>query len=414
MESKKGLIRTIFLYTVAAIAIYWLFHETGTIFGILGYIYRICSPFIAGSVIAFILNVPMRALEKLLGDIQSAAFRRALALLLTIVLISVVIAAVIILLVPQIKETSMTLANELPAFGERAVKWVVDFSDSHPQIVRWLVRNTSVETLDMATVIQEAATIIGDTTTKILNSTVNAVGSITSGIINAVIAVFFAIYALIRKDMLVHQCKKLLYSFLPERVCDQIVRIMRLTNSTFSNFISGQCLEALNLGLMFALVMLIFRMPYVPLVSVLVAVTALVPIVGAFVGCVMGAIFILVDNPMQALWFVVLFLVLQQIEDNLIYPRVVGNSIGLPTMWVLVAVTVGGSTMGVFGMLFMIPFFSVIYTLLREITGKRLEKKGIDPEKLECMPMDHRSHRRLQWEARLRKWKEKRQGNKKK
>ncbi len=167
-----------------------------------------------------------------------------------------------------------------------------------------------------------------------------------------------------------------------------------MTNATFSNFLSGQCLEACILGCLFAVSMAIFRMPYIPLVSVLVAVTALVPVVGAFVGCIVGAFFILVDDPILAIWFVVLFLVLQQIENNMIYPRVVGTSIGLPGMWVLLAVTVGGELMGVGGMLLMIPLVSVLYALLREITDSRLKKRQIPEEKLQDQPPELRSRLR--------------------
>jgi predicted PurR-regulated permease PerM len=159
-----------------------------------------------------------------------------------------------------------------------------------------------------------------------------------------------------------------------------------MTNSTFSNFISGQCLEALILGCMFAVSMLIFKMPYIPLISVIISVTALVPIVGAFVGCAIGAFFILMHDPALAFWFVVMFLVLQQIEGNMIYPRVVGTSVGLPGMWVLVAVAVGGDLMGVGGMLLMIPLSSVMYSLAREFTNNRLEERGIPREKLQDHP----------------------------
>ena len=163
---------------------------------------------------------------------------------------------------------------------------------------------------------------------------------------------------------------------------------MRLANVTFSNFISGQCLEAVILGCLFAIVMAILKMPYIPLVSVIIAVTALIPVVGAFVGCIVGAFFILVNDPFQALTFIAMFLVLQQLENNLIYPRVVGTSIGLPGMWVLVAVTVGGEIMGVGGMLAMIPLTSVMYTLAREFTNRRLAERNIPEEKLWDHPID--------------------------
>ena len=199
---------------------------------------------------------------------------------------------------------------------------------------------------------------------------------------DAVLSIVFALYCLARKEILARQGRRLLYAFVPEKISDEVVRIGRMTNTTFSNFISGQCLEALILGAMFAIVMTIFKMPYVPLVSVIISVTALVPIVGAFVGCAVGAFFILVLDPVLAFWFVVLFLVLQQIEGNLIYPRVVGTSIGLPGMWVLVAVAFGGDLMGVGGMLLMIPLASVLYALARDITDKRLTQRQIAKDKL--------------------------------
>jgi predicted PurR-regulated permease PerM len=202
-----------------------------------------------------------------------------------------------------------------------------------------------------------------------------------------VIAVVFALYCLGNKEILARQGRRLLYSTLSERTSDEIIRVMRLTNVTFSNFISGQCLEAVILGCLFAVVMAILKLPYIPLVSVIIAVTALIPVVGAFVGCIVGAFFILVNDPLQAVTFIAMFLVLQQLENNLIYPRVVGTSIGLPSMWVLVAVTIGGEIMGVAGMLVMIPLVSVVYTLGREFTEARLNQRNIPIEKLEPQPV---------------------------
>ncbi len=193
------------------------------------------------------------------------------------------------------------------------------------------------------------------------------------------------------KERLACQGRVLLYAYLPERWADETVRILRIANSTFSNFISGQCIEVLILGSMFAVTMYLFKMPYVPLVSVLVAVTAFIPIVGAWIGCILGAFFILVNDPMQAVWFIVLFLILQEIENNLVYPRVVGTSIGLPSMWVLFAVTIGGSLMGVAGMILMIPLFSVVYTVLREYALRRVKVRQIDPDKLRDHPPELKS-----------------------
>ena len=203
---------------------------------------------------------------------------------------------------------------------------------------------------------------------------------------NAFISVAFSFYALSRKEILARQGRRILYSIIPERSSDEVIRILRLTNTTFSNFISGQFLEAIILGCLFAVAMAVFGMPYIALVSVIIAVTALVPLVGAFVGCFLGAFFIMVDNPVQALTFIAMFLVIQQLENNLIYPRVVGTSIGLPGMWVLAAVTIGGELMGVGGMLIMIPFTSVMYALLREFTERRLAERNIPVWKLNNQP----------------------------
>ena len=261
----------------------------------------------------------------------------------------------------------------------------------HPELQEWILANTELENIDWTSLLQKAGSVVGDSVSTIVDSTFSAIGSVTGAIVNAVISVVFAIYCLSRKEILARQCRRVMYSVLPERFTDEVIRIMRLTNSTFSNFISGQCLEACILGCLFAVTMLIFKMPYVPLVSVVIAVTALVPVVGAFVGCALGAFFILVNDPLQALTFVIMFLVLQQLENNLIYPRVVGTSIGLPGMWVLVAVTIGGEIMGVGGMLVMIPLVSVLYTLLREFTDKRLLERGIPAEKLMEQPPEIKS-----------------------
>ena len=349
------------------------------------------SPFVLGAALAFILNVPMRAIEKLLGGVSKPGVRRALALLLTFVAIILVLALVVILLIPQIDATAKTFIAELPGFFRRVEVVISEFLAENPQILQWLTENTNFENFDWATIVQKAVEIAGNSVSSIVNGAFSAVGSVFSVALDVVIGLVFALYCLGRKEILARQGRRLIYSLLPEKVCDEIVRILRMTNSAFSNFISGQCLEALILGCMFAVSMAIFGMPYIPLVSVLIAVTALVPIVGAFVGCIVGAFFILVDSPMLAVWFVVMFLVLQQIEGNLIYPKVVGTSIGLPGMWVLVAVTVGGDTMGITGMLVMIPLAAVVYSLMREFTNFQLKNRNIPEEKLNDQPPELKS-----------------------
>ena len=392
MEINKKAFRSLIGGVLLCIVVYWLLHETDRVAHVLKGIYNLLSPFVLGAALAFILNVPMRAIElRLLGGIPKPGARRAVALLLTFVAIILVLAMVIILLIPQIDATAQAFVGELPGFFARSEALIREFLADNPEILEWLNNNTDFENFNWMALAQKAAQIAGNSVTTIVNGAFSAVGSVLQVLLNAVIGLVFALYCLGRKEILARQGRRLLYSVLPEPVCDKIVRIMRMTNSAFSNFISGQCLEAVILGGMFAVAMAIFRMPYMPLVSVLIAVTALVPIVGAFVGCIVGAFFILVDSPVQAVWFVVLFLVLQQIEGNLIYPRVVGTSIGLPGMWVLFAVTVGGDTMGVAGMLLMIPLASVVYALMREFTVYRLEHRNIAPEKLIDQPPELKS-----------------------
>lgn len=384
---KKTLTR-IFFVGLGCIFVYWLLHETERFNAFWGSLTGMISPFLIGAALAFVFNVPMRAIERHMDVNEKTGLRRALAILLTLLAFVLVLTVVFLLLIPQIGVTFQTLVPQLTEFAGRMEENVKFFLTENPDITTWLGSGINLENMNWGELVQKALAMVGGSVTIIANGAFSAVGSITGGIVDAVIGLVFALYCLARKEVLARQAKKLLYALLPEKTSDEVLRIFRLTNTIFSSFLSGQCLEAVILGCLFAVAMWIFGMPYITLVSVLVAVTALVPMVGAFIGCALGAFFILVDNPMQALWFVVMFLVIQQIEGNLIYPRVVGTSIGLPGMWVLVAVAIGGELMGVGGMLIMVPLTSVLYTLLREFVNKRLAARGIAPEKLQVQPTE--------------------------
>lgn len=384
IDKKTG--KYVFFAVIACILFAWLLNETERVQTVFGVIKSVLSPFIIGSVLAFIINVPMRGYEKLLRRLKSAKVRRVIALTLTVLSVLLVLTLVFLLLIPQVGETAETFINRVPAFVSNLQGEITAFLDEHPQALEWLNEYTNFDAADVSGFIEKIVDWGGNFAVTVLEGTFSAVGSLASTMMNVVIGIAFALYCLFQKELLARQGRRLLYAFFPEKFGDKVVRIMRLSNSTFSNFLTGQCLEVCILGVMFAISMAIFQMPYIPLVSVLVAVTAFIPVVGAFVGCIIGALFILVDNPMQAVWFVVMFLVIQQIENNLIYPRVVGTSIGLPGMWVLVAVAVGGEFMGVAGMFLMIPLFAVMYTLMREIVKKRLNKRGISGEKLNDQP----------------------------
>lgn len=391
MEISKKTLKSIFLGVVGCIVLYWLLIETERVKTIIQVIKNVVSPFFVGASFAFVINVPMRSMEGMLRKINKDSLRRAVAILLTFILVLLVLTLVFWLLVPQLIDTVQMLVPKLYTFFSDLEAWFKNLMQDNPQLMKWITDNTDFENLDWAGLAQKLITMISNSLTTIVSGAFLALGSVSSFFINLFISVVFAIYCLFQKENLARQGRKLLYAFLPEKFSDEVIRVLRLSNATFSNFLSGQCIEVCILGLLFAVSMAIFRMPYIPLVSVLVAVTAFIPIVGAWVGCIFGAFFILVANPVQAFWFVIMFLVLQQIENNMIYPRVVGTSIGLSGMWVLVAVSVGGNLMGVAGMFLMIPVVSVAHTVLSEYTEKRLNTRDIDSDKLKEHPPELRS-----------------------
>ena len=387
MHIDKKMMHRLFLLGAGCILFAWLVLDTARATELFTTIWELIAPFVTGAAIAFVFNVPMRAIENQLEGIRQRGIRRTFSILLTIAALALVITFVVELLVPQIRLTVHALSQQIPAFVEKTAANLVIFMDENPEIKAFILESFNLESIEWSTLLKEMLTVISDSITSVMGGAVNVIGNLTGIIVNTVISIVFAIYSLSRKEVLARQGRRILYSILSEHRADEIVRVFRLTNVTFSNFISGQCLEAVILGCLFAIVMAVLKMPYIPLVSVVIVVTALIPVVGAFVGCIVGAFFILVNDPLQALTFVAMFLILQQIEGNLIYPRVVGTSIGLPGMWVLVAVTVGGELMGVGGMFVMIPLASVAYALGREFTDKRLAERNIPLEKLQDQPI---------------------------
>ena len=391
MQIDKKMMHRIFLLVAGSIVFAWLVLDTARASDLFTRIWELISPFVIGAAIAFVFNVPMRAIERPLEGIRRHSVRRGFSLILTIAALAIVITFVVELLVPQIRLTVDSLSQQIPAFVEKTAASLVILMDKNPELKAWILETLNLQSIEWSAFIKQMLTIVGESVSSVMGGAFSVIGNVTGAIVNTVISIVFAIYCLCRKEILARQGRRILYSLLPENWTDEIIRVLRLTNVTFSNFISGQCLEALILGCLFALVMALLKMPYIPLVSVVIAVTALIPVVGAFVGCVVGAFFILVNDPIQAVTFIGMFLVLQQLENNLIYPRVVGTSIGLPGMWVLVAVTIGGGIMGVGGMFAMIPLAAVGYTLAREFTDRRLAQRNIPPEKLMDQPMEIKS-----------------------
>ena len=337
------------------------------------------TPFLVGAAMAFVLNLPTGFIErKLFGfwkNPKATGVKRGLSIVLAIIFVIALIVFVILMVVPQLTRTLMELGNVVPAFFKELLVKLEELSLQYPE---WKSAFAALEeiSIDWSSVISYVTTFLSAGLGNIVSSTVGFAGNLAGMIFDCVISLVFAVYILSGKEKLGGQVKKLLYAYLPEKGYEKVLKISALCNHNFAKFISGQCLEAVILGTMFVVCMSIFRMPYAVLVGVLIAFTALIPIVGAFIGCAVGAFLILMVSPMKALVFVIMFLVLQQLEGNLIYPRVVGNSVGLPAIWVLVAVSVGGSMFGIGGMLVFIPLMSTLYALLRENVNLRIHKKN--------------------------------------
>ena len=383
MEWNKQSIKSLLLVVCGGVAFYCALQNLDVVWGAVRGLLGILAPFLLGGALAFILNVPMRAIERhlLKNSRRGARLRRPLALVLTLLAVLGVLALASLVIGPGIADAVMSIIREIPAAFDRLQKQLNGLSESLaeylPMIQEWLA-GVNINWESLSRKVLEYAQALG---TGLVSSGSGFIGGVVSGVSTFVIGLIFSFYILLQKEKLSRHGRQVIYGLLPLRQADRTLEILRLASRTFSSFLSGQCLEACILGTLFAVAMTIFRMPYALLVGVLIALTALIPIVGAFIGCAVGALLIAIDDPWKALWFIVLFLVLQQIEGNLIYPHVVGSSVGLPSIWVLAAVTLGGSLMGITGMLFFIPLCSVLYALFRSYVKERLAKKGVPPEK---------------------------------
>ena len=345
------------------------------VLGLLAAAVNMAAPFILGAAIAFVLNVPMRRIESSLSHVLKKGSRllRPVSMALSILLVAGVLFLVMFVVAPQLVRTLLGLQSSIPVFFGEVRQWLEQLFAENPQI---LINMEQIQ-IDWQQLFNDSLKFLKNGAGSMLDTTFSAAISIVNGMSTFLIGFIFSIYILLQKENLIRQIKKLLAAFLPERTVEGIVRIAALTSRTFSNFFTGQCMEAVILGSMFFIVLVVLRLPYALLIGVLIAFTALIPVFGAFIGWAVGAFLMLIISPMDALLFSVVFFTLQQIEGNMIYPHVVGNSVGLPSIWVLVAVTLGGSMMGVVGMLIFIPLCSVLYTLLRDTVNERLKRRKL-------------------------------------
>lgn len=337
-------------------------------------------PFIIGFGIAFILNIPMKFIEHhLFGKalkqekktVQKLA--RPVSLVLSICFVICIIVIVMLVVVPELGATFVNIAKKIEENIPVFQKWIDNVFGNNPEVVKW------AQSLDIepGKIIDSVLSVLKNGVNNIVSSTVSITMGLLTTAMNVSIGFVFACYVLLQKEKLLQQIKKAMYAMFPEKPVRYLTHVWNLANRIFSSFITGQCIEAVILGSMFFVSMTILHFPYAMLVGVLISFTALIPLFGGIIGCWVAFFLILMISPVKAVLFLGLFLILQQIEGNLIYPHVVGGSVGLPSIWVLVAVTIGGSLMGIAGMLIFIPTVSVIYTLFREWVYARLEKKQL-------------------------------------
>ena len=388
MEWNKQKILGLLAVVCGGVAFYTVVQNLPAVALGLGWLLRILAPFLLGGAIAFVLNVPMRAIERHLfpHSRKGRGLRRPLALVLTLVAVLGVLTLATSVIGPGVADAVMTIVRQVPAALDRCREQLETLASYLPLLEESLTElELKLPWNDWYAAAVEFAKNLG---TGLVSSGSGLIGGVVSGVSTFVIGLIFSFYLLMQKEKLSRQVRQILYALLPLRWADRTLEVLRLTNRTFSSFLSGQCLEAVILGTLFVVSMTLFRLPYALLVGVLISLTALIPIVGAFIGCGVGALLIAVTDPWKALFFIVLFLILQQIEGNLIYPHVVGSSVGLPSIWVLAAVTLGGKLMGILGMLFFIPLCSVLYALFRSFVKDRLAEKKVPAVKWRAPPPD--------------------------
>lgn len=363
------------------------------LFDLLGTIVNIFSPFILGVVFAFMLNVLNNFVEnKVFGGIKPGKIwnkiKRPISIAISLLTVFLIVIFVIYLIIPQLQNSVTLFINSLPEYKEEIIDILNNFdADINTiEIVSDYLDNFGKVVTDF----------IKDNSEDVITVTTEVVGSVVNIVSKGVIAIVFAIYILAQKDNLKRQIHKVMDAYIKPKTANKIKNIANLSNKTFSNFVTGQCLEALIFGSLCFSGMLIFKIPYALPIAVLLGFTALIPIFGAVIGTILGAILIFMVSPIKSIIFIVFVLIIQQLENNLIYPKVVGKSVGLPGMWVLLSVTVGGSIGGLIGLIVATPLCSVLYALVSQTVNEKLKKNKIaqkvQEKKLEEKTLESEMH----------------------
>lgn len=370
---NKKLFRSLLLLITYTILLVTLLGNQATVFSFIGQTIHVLKPILFGCVIAFILNQPCKFFARILQRHLPFRLKRAarpVAVVLSYVVLLGAIALLVSFIIPG-------LTNSISTFVGNLSTYIGNLQD----LYNWAVNTFDLEmlgTLDLSgfsSTLQKLLNEALNTVATAVPQLVGATAKLVSFVVTLFLSVIFSIYLLASGPRLGAQCRRLVVTYLPEKLADRVLRVSRLTGTTFTNFITGQVTEAIILGALCFVGMSIFRFQYAPLISVIIAVSALVPIAGAYLGAGLACLLLVMIEPIQAVWFLVFIVVLQQLEGNLIYPRVVGTSIGIPGLWVLAAVTVGGGLFSFAGMLLGVPVTAVFYALLRDDMAQRAQRK---------------------------------------
>ena len=374
MDGVKIDYKKILEIVLIGIGCYWALNNFQIILDIFNSILAVIMPFLLGIMIAFILNVLMIRIEKILSrfilDKKYTSFKRVISIIVSLLIVIGVIGIIITLIIPELTNAIKVIVKSFPETFEQLQVWINQNGNSFPQLETW------INSVDLNSIASELSGLFKIGLTGMLGSTVDVISMFFTSILNLVVGIVFALYILMSKETLKRQSHKLIDAYIPKRISVKLLEVGTLARTTFSNFVIGQTVEAFILGTLCAVGMAVLNLPYAPMVGSLVGITAFVPIVGAFIGGGIGAFMILTVDQMQALIFIIFLVVLQQLEGDLIYPRVVGSSVGLPSIWVLFAVTVGGGLWGITGMLFSVPVLSVVYALIKG----HVNKSGTKPK----------------------------------
>lgn len=371
-EREKQLLKV----AMAAILFYFALLRTDVIFAIGAKVLEVAKPFLIGGAMAFVINVPMKKIEALLKNTKMKKGHRGIALILTLLLLLLFISCFLLIVVPQLSQAVTKLVIRLQQLAE-TIPQLIENNSHKLSILEQAIVALEIDWRSMG---QNFINYLQNFAKDLVNSSTSVISGVVSGFTTFLLSFIFSIYLVTGKEKIKTALSELTAVLLPDRENKRLIHIITLADSMFSSFLSGQCLEALVLGAMFVVIMSLFRLPYAFLIGIIIGVTALIPVMGAFIGCAVGFVLILLESPVQAIWFLVLFLILQQIEGNIIYPRVVGGTIGLPSVLVFMSVIIGGELMGVVGMLLFIPSVSVVYTLLKEFVAERRRQTATKTE----------------------------------